>query len=1231
MTVLEKSRTAGWTSKVRKAFIAMLAMILSLVSPAQTAVFADFTLPYRSIGVTFYLQADLALTGGFSDAHQSPVIYTPDGVTPAYCVQADVLWLYENSFYESSTYDAMGMYSSKDKERLKALTYFGYGYPGRTDDMWYYGTQFAIWKTFQPEVISKGYLIGPVGNNQGQYNATVDSMAAQIIADVDRYYDSIINAETSIWKVLDASGKLIKAADDNTNPIRLHLGETYTFIDEAGLADSSTLSRNDFGSRFTRTGTNTYSLTLDSSDFNTVKAFRFEPPLKQYDVIGSNTAYMSTNNHQTFVSRSTPSAARIKALNDSSEKPTVEIETEAPKVQITKDDGNGNTVSGAVLSLYQISDTHTDLIETWTSTDQPEQFEIPAGNYRIVEDSAPNGYYRSDPVDFTVRNEYDKVQTFSMSDEPIRVKIAKVDGSDHTPVTGARLQLTDGGMKVFEEWVTDGTDHTVDASVLEAGKTYTVKEIEAPEGYYLNDTTVTFQIPVTKPATGLDENQYLIVDFENSAIDYQVEKVDAVTGLPLSGAKLQLIGENNTVLEEWITDGTPHKLDRTLLKADRYYAIREAEAPAGYFLMAQDQSFYIDPNYVGQTYTLTAKNQPISYYINKVNTDGEPVAGAKLAVYDSSNVRIDEWTTDGNPHQLSGLKQGEVYSIEESSAPAGYYASSKRVEFTVNSASLEDQQNNFYVEVTDIPIEFYVEKIDEGTKQRLGGVEITLQSEAGKDIAVITTSDSSAVKIPGEYLEAGKTYRLHETKALDGYYYADDDVTFTVPSTVEEAKSQKSSYFTKPIKDKRIRYSVAKVNEETNSNVAGATLGLYADPHGNTLIHSWVTTEESYMLSDYVTLTAGTSYWVREIDAPNGFFVSESAVEIHVPYSVTTNETVKAVFKNIPIHWNIRKVDENGDLLTTTYNRSSCILEVYDTNETVDDISDDILITTLDTADKKYAADEYFDMQQYIDEGQIKGGHHYRIHEKLSPLGYKLSDDQIVEVLCTGTTSTLLTSFPNEAVTVHFKKVDENGTVIDHFNTLEEGTQGFVIGIYDEEKLNAGDPDALVVEIDTSDAEYRANGYADIGMYLSVQKTYVAKELKQPSGYYRAKDITFTVDSLPKNGSVYELVMVDPTIKVQFRKENHLGEKLISVNGEGFEFQIIDDATGAVVGTINTLSAGDPSTGWVQIGQWLEEGKTYRIHEAYAPGQYSYSTEDVVIRVPGYYVESSGSVKSVIV
>ena len=374
MTVLEKSRTAGWTSKVRKAFIVMLALILSLVSPAQTAVFADFTLPYRSTGVTFFLQADLALTGGFSDAHQSPVIYTPDGVTPAYCVQADVLWLYENSFYESSTYDAMGMYSSKDKERLKALTYFGYGYPGRTDDMWYYGTQFAIWKTFQPDVMSKGYLIGPVGNNQGQYNATVDSMAAQIIADVDRYYDSIINAETSRWKVLDASGNLIKAADDDTNPIRLHLGETYTFIDEAGLADSSTLSRNDFGSRFTRTGTNTYSLTLDNSDFNTVKAFRFEPPLKQYDVIGSNTAYMSTNNHQTFVSRSTPSAARIKALNDSSEKPPVEIEPEAPKVQITKDDGNGNAVSGAVLSLYQISDTHTDLIETWTSTDQPEQF-----------------------------------------------------------------------------------------------------------------------------------------------------------------------------------------------------------------------------------------------------------------------------------------------------------------------------------------------------------------------------------------------------------------------------------------------------------------------------------------------------------------------------------------------------------------------------------------------------------------------------------------------------------------------------------------------------------------------------------------------------------------------------------------------------------------------------------------------------------------------------------------
>ena len=48
----------------------------------------------------------------------------------------------------------------------------------------------------------------------------------------------------------------------------------------------------------------------------------------------------------------------------------------------------------------------------------------------------------------------------------------------------------------------------------------------------------------------------------------------------LEGAKLQIIRKDGTVLEEWITDGKPHSVDK--LPVNEELTLREITAPDGY-------------------------------------------------------------------------------------------------------------------------------------------------------------------------------------------------------------------------------------------------------------------------------------------------------------------------------------------------------------------------------------------------------------------------------------------------------------------------------------------------------------------------------------------------------------------------------------------------------------------------------------------------------------------------
>ena len=78
------------------------------------------------------------------------------------------------------------------------------------------------------------------------------------------------------------------------------------------------------------------------------------------------------------------------------------------------------------------------------------------------------------------------------------------------------------------------------------------------------------------------------VEMKDEYSKVEISKTDLTTGKELEGAKLQIIRKDGTVLEEWITDGKPHSVEK--LPVNEELTLREITAPDGYEI-AEDVTF----------------------------------------------------------------------------------------------------------------------------------------------------------------------------------------------------------------------------------------------------------------------------------------------------------------------------------------------------------------------------------------------------------------------------------------------------------------------------------------------------------------------------------------------------------------------------------------------------------------------------------------------------------------
>ena len=369
-------------------------------------------------------------------------------------------------------------------------------------------------------------------------------------------------------------------------------------------------------------------------------------------------------------------------------------------------------------------------------------------------------------------------QTVTMLDAPTRVKISKADITTHEEVPGATLRVLDKDGNVVDEWVSEDTPHYMEA-VLVAGETYTLEETLVPDNSgYVPANAIQFTVE--------DNGKVQHVIMQDDYTKVQISKTDIATGKEISGAKLKITDADGKTVAEWVTDGTPHYMERIPMGT---YTLTETVAPIeqGY-VRAESVTFEVGPTENIQRVEM--KDDFTKVEIFKADmTDGHELPGAKLKITDASGSTIAEWETNGQPHRIERLKPGD-YTLTETAAPAGYLLS-EEVHFTVQETG-EIQKVTMY----DAPAHSLIlTKRDIATNAKLADARLTIRDAYGTTIDRWTTTDGdhairvlperSAAKDPHKNLlllsddTSEHVYTMVEELAPNGYLVA-ESITFKV-------------------------------------------------------------------------------------------------------------------------------------------------------------------------------------------------------------------------------------------------------------------------------------------------------------------------------------------------------------------------------------------------------------------------------------------------------------------
>ena len=501
-------------------------------------------------------------------------------------------------------------------------------------------------------------------------------------------------------------------------------------------------------------------------------------------------------------------------------------------------------------------------VSTWTTNETGTVMtgdKLNVGNYQLEEIKGPKGYLiSSQPVKFKISSSsaYETLPDGKTSVITVDQKDTSVKGKITVEKCGEVLTDFKDGKFVYEEKglanakyevfarediydpSNDGTIIYKKGTVVDTiitkldGKgtskelplgEYSVKEVNAPEGFVLSDEVKNVSLKYK------DQNTAIVFDNtsftnERQKVEINVYKKDAENDVGLLGAtfglyakeeiknyKDEIVVKAGTLIESATSD-TEGKVHFTSDLPLTNFEIKEIQAPIGY--ASSNETIKVDATYRGQDTKIVDleyefKNKIIKVEVSKQDiTDSTEIEGACLTVYEKDNpgAIFDTWISTKEPHLIKGLEVRKTYVLKETSAPYGFTISDN-VEFTINdtgeiqSVIMKDElvlgklKFNKYGEIFNQTIigqnEFGKTESPIWNKSNLLNAEITIY--ANEDITIgnttyykkgekVQTLESDWETVLSKELPVGSYYYL-ETKVPHGYVADTNKHYFTIENT----------------------------------------------------------------------------------------------------------------------------------------------------------------------------------------------------------------------------------------------------------------------------------------------------------------------------------------------------------------------------------------------------------------------------------------------------------------
>ena len=279
-------------------------------------------------------------------------------------------------------------------------------------------------------------------------------------------------------------------------------------------------------------------------------------------------------------------------------------------------------------------------------------------------------------------------------------EISKTDITGEEEIIGAKRTILDEKEEVIDSWISTSKTHKIEGLI--AGKTYTLREEIAPNGY-AKATDIKFTV------TNSSEFQKITM------VDKKVlvKKTDFTTGEELEGAELTITDENGNIIESWVSTKEEHYI--TGLEEGKTYILTEKTCPYGYE-QAESITFTVSKDKENQIVEMKDKLILKDVKIIKIDSKTNEVIKSNFSfgIYEDEecNKILKEVSAEKDSGYIlfEGLKYGTYY-IKEIKAPDGYTLSERVVKIDINNEGvfadgiqLEEQDEKYEVEYSNEPI-----------------------------------------------------------------------------------------------------------------------------------------------------------------------------------------------------------------------------------------------------------------------------------------------------------------------------------------------------------------------------------------------------------------------------------------------------------------------------------------------------------------------------------------------